>query len=227
MRALHIVEPHSPSQGQPLHRSIGNRAAKPGVLQQLRAHETLPALQADVVPLHGFHGQEGALLHFGVVSISCRFGQTLMVCGAFVGTAPRGTTRASAGASRRFSRSLICTRLTSGPPTPPASGSVAGPPALLRPAGPAPAHRPAAKPLVEAPALRELVAPAARQIVQQLAVLQLLADLRTREAIQHSGQLPKVPEQQEANLLVHTETSYISPRLSPQAPRSARPHGFW
>ena len=49
-----------------------------------------------------------------------------MVCGAFVGTAPRAsycTTRASAGASRRFSRSLICsrfawemTRLTSGSP---------------------------------------------------------------------------------------------------------------
>ena len=36
-------------------------------------------------------------------------------------------------------------------------------------------------PLVEAPALRELVAPAPGQIVQQLAVLQLLADLRARE----------------------------------------------
>ena len=53
-------------------------------------------------------------------------GQTLMVCGAFVGTAPRasyGTNTASVGASRRFSRSLICnrfawemTRLTSGSP---------------------------------------------------------------------------------------------------------------
>ena len=69
-------------------------------------------------------------------------------------------------------------------------------------------------PLVKAPALRELVAPAPLQIVQQLAVLQLLADLGPREAIQHREQLPKVPEQQEANLLVHSQAGYISPQGS-------------
>ena len=63
VRALHVVKPNSPSQGQPLNRSIRNRAAKPSVLQQLLPREALSALQADQVPLHGFHGQKGALLH--------------------------------------------------------------------------------------------------------------------------------------------------------------------
>ena len=71
------------------------------------------------------------------------------LCGAFVGTAPRAsssTSKASGGASLRFSRSLMwsrlareMTRLTSGFPH---SGSAAGP---LRVAGPAPAHRLAAR----------------------------------------------------------------------------------
>ena len=63
VRALHIVEPNPSPQGQALNRSIRNRAAKPRVLQQLRAHEGLPTLQANHIPLHRFHGQESALLH--------------------------------------------------------------------------------------------------------------------------------------------------------------------
>ena len=105
-------------------------------------------------------------------------GQTLMVCGAFVGTAPRAsysTSNASGGASLRFSRSSKRQRSESS------------------------WHQPA---------------PAPGQVVQQLAVLQLLADLRPREAIQDCGQLPEVPEEQEANLLVHAQAGYVSPQKS-------------
>ena len=123
VRTLHVVKPDPPSQSQSLNRSIGDGATKPGVLQQLRAREGLAALQADDVPFHRFRGQERTL---PPAPMSRSPGQTLMVCGAFVGTAPRAsysTSKASGGASLRFSRSLIwsrfawdMTRLTSGCP---------------------------------------------------------------------------------------------------------------
>ena len=171
--ALHIVEPNSSPQGQALNRSVRNGAAKPSVLQQLLAREALPVLQADQVPSTASTVRKVPFCTLPPAPINRSPGQTLMVCGAFVGTAPRasyGTTKASAGASLRFSRSLICnrfawemTRLTSGSPrlgkrrrasrTAAGNGTCSGSSTLSQ-------VRELEDPLVEAPALRELVAPA-------------------------------------------------------------------
>ena len=109
MRGLHIVQPGSLCQGQVLHRSVGDGAGKPSVLQQLLPREGLAALQLDQIPLHRFHRHKGALLHLAAGSDEPQPRPAF----AFVGTAPRASyrsTRASGGASRRFSRSLICSR---------------------------------------------------------------------------------------------------------------------
>ena len=227
VRALHVVEPNPPPQGQPLHRSIGNCAAEPSVLQQLRAREALPTLQADDVPLHSFHGQEGALLHLATGPDQSQ---------------PRPDPHGLRRIRRHRTASLVLHHQGVGGREPAILPLVD-----LQPLGmgddqahvglPPPREAPSGlphsidqrhllrlvhfepsqeleDPLVEAPALRELVAPAPRQIVQQLAVLQLLADLRPREAIEHGGQLPKVSQEQKPNLLVHAQTSDVSPQGS-------------
>ena len=226
VRALHIVEPNPSPQGQALNRSIRNRAAKPRVLQQLRAREGLPTLQANHIPIHRFHGQEGALLNLatgpdqsqprpdshGLWRI-CRHGTASLVLHQqglgrrepailpFIDLQPLGMGDDQAHVGLPAPREA-----------PPGLPHRFGQWDLVRAASTRQPSQELEDLLVEAPALREFVAPATGQIVQQLAVLQLLADLRAREAIQDGGQLPEVAEQQEANLLVHAQTCNVSPQ---------------
>ena len=227
VRGLHIVQPDSPPQGQPLHRSVGDGAAKPTVLQQLLPREGLAALQPDHIPLHRFHRHKGALLHLAAGSDEPQ---------------PRPDPHGLRRIRRHRAASLVSQHQSAGgrQPTvlpivdleplrmgddeahvglPPPREALPGLPQrfgqrnLLRFVDPKPRQE-LEDLLVEAPALRELVAPASRQIMQQLAVLQLPADLRPREAIQDGRQLPEVPEQQKANLLVHAQAGYVRPEGS-------------
>ena len=209
VRGLHIVQPDSPSQGQALHRSVGDGAAKPSVLQQLLPREGLAALQLDHIPLHRFHRHKGALLHLAAGSDEPQPRPDPQ--GLAHSSAPRREPRTAAPGHRAApaggSPVVDLQPLRMGDDeahvglSPPREASPRfGQRNLLRFVDPKPRQE-LEDLLVEAPALRELVAPAPRQIMQQLAVLQLLAHLRPREAVQDGGQLREVPEQQEADLL--------------------------
>ena len=199
------------------------------MLQQLLPREALSALQAGQVPLHGFHGQEGALLHLasgpdqsqprpdphGLRRIRRHCAASLVLHQQGIGGREPAILPIVDLQSLRVGDDEAHVGLPPPREAPTSLPHGFGQPDLLRLVDFQPSQElEDSDPLVEAPVLRELVAPAPRQVVQQLAVLQLLADLRTGKAIQHSGQLPEVPEQQEANPLVHAQARYISPQWS-------------
>ena len=63
MGRVHVAEPNPAPEGQALHGSVGDGAAKAGVLQQLPGLEALPAFQRHALS-HFTDGDEDALLHF-------------------------------------------------------------------------------------------------------------------------------------------------------------------
>ena len=67
-------------------------------------------------------------------------------------------------------------------------------------------------PLVAAPVLRELVHAAARQVVQQLGLLQRPQHRGPAEGILHRGKLSKVPEQQKPDPAVRGELGDVGPQ---------------
>ena len=103
---VHVAEPNPASEGQTLHRSVGDGAAKAGVLQQPPRLEVLPAFQRDSLS-HFADGDEDALLGLPPAPTSRSPGCTLMVWDALVpAVSGRILWRSPA-----FSRSLIYSRL--------------------------------------------------------------------------------------------------------------------
>ena len=220
VRALHIVQPNPPLQGQALNRSIRDRAAEPSVLQQLLPREALPALQADQVPLHGFHGQEGALLHLaagpdqsqprpdphGLRRIRRHRAAGLVLQHQGFGGREPAILPIVDLQSLRMGDDEAHVGLAPPREAPPGLPHGNGQRDLLRLVDSQPSQE-LEDPLVEAPALRELGAAAG------------CPSAPCRPPRRQSYPAPraaayKVPEQQEANLLVHTQAGYVSPQWS-------------
>ena len=201
------------------------------MLQQLLPREALPALQADQVPLHGFHGQEGALLHFATGTDQSQPRPDPHGLRRIRRHRAAGLVRHQHGLGGREPAILPIVDLQSlrmgddeahvglAPPREAPTGLLhgSGQRDLLRLVDSQPSQE-LEDPLVEAPALRELVAPAPRQVVQQLAVLQLLADLRPREAISTAGSCLKSPSSRKRIFLfILKQATCSAPDTGPSA----------
>ena len=113
MGRVHVAEPNPAPEGQALHGSVGDGAAKAGVLQQLPGLEALPAFQPHSLS-HFADGDKDALLHFAAGAHEPQARPHCMVWGALVPAVSGpaySTSSASSGARLRSSRSLICSRL--------------------------------------------------------------------------------------------------------------------